>query len=129
MRLKHASRNILKKNSGPCVVLLNAFNKAVYYGYIDIADNRVVKGYAPLESCISMVQAMYKEGPIKFVGNGTQLYRTEIELAFGAQAYIPEPLPLTTSLHQILKNGIDQINKGQGITQFIEPLYLKKPLS
>lgn len=115
--------------SVPCIVLLNAFNKAVYYGLIDHIQKKTLKGYASIESCISMLQSTYKDMPIKFLGNGTQLYRTEIEAAFGSQAQIPDPLQLTASLEQILKMGIDQLHSGQKITHFIEPLYLKKPLS
>lgn len=115
--------------SGACVVLLNAFNKAVYYGATDPLQQQRLKGYAPIESCIIMIQSMYKEMPITFLGNGTELYRAQIEAAFGPQACIPDPLPLTASVHQILKNGINQIDEGRGITHFIEPLYLKKPVS
>ena len=117
------------RNSMPCIVLLNAFNKAVYYDMTDPGQQKTFKGYAPIESCIAMIQSLYKDMPLQFVGNGTQLYRAEIESTFGNQAHIPDPLPLTASLQQILKKGIDQIGKGQGITQFIEPLYLKKPVS
>lgn len=114
--------------STPCVVLLNAFNKAVYYGFKDPQTQQPLKGYAPIESCLEMIKSLYNDMSIRFVGNGTQLYRAEIETKFGSKALMPEPLPLTPSLQQILTSGIDLLNKGQGITQFIEPLYLKKPL-
>ena len=113
----------------PCIVLLNAFNKAVYYGFKDPQTQKTLKGYAPIESCITMIQSMYNNIPLRFLGNGTQLYRTEIETAFGSMALIPEPLPLTPSLQAILNLGINQLHKGEGITHFLEPLYLKKPLS
>jgi tRNA threonylcarbamoyladenosine biosynthesis protein TsaB len=113
----------------PTAVLLNAFNKAVYYCITDPADKQHLKGYAPITTCIELISKIYSEMPVHCIGNGTQLYRSDIELALGPRAYFPEPLPLTTSIEQILKTGIRQIQNNQGITQCIEPLYLKKPLA
>ncbi|HML19631.1 MAG TPA: tRNA (adenosine(37)-N6)-threonylcarbamoyltransferase complex dimerization subunit type 1 TsaB [Candidatus Dependentiae bacterium] len=111
------------------VVLLNAFNRAVYYGINDPSTGSIQKGYAPIEECLEMVHSMYLDTPIQFIGNGTDLYRSEIKSSFASQAQIPEPLPLTASLEQILYTGNTHVKNGLGITHFIEPLYLKKPIA
>lgn len=111
------------------VVLLNAFNKAVYYGITDSMRGETKKGYASIESCLDMIQSMYRDMYIQFLGNGTDLYRKEIESIFKGQAHIPDPLPLTASCTQILNTGIKQLQTGKSTVYFIEPLYLKKPLS
>jgi tRNA threonylcarbamoyladenosine biosynthesis protein TsaB len=117
------------KHAGPTAVLLNAFNKAVYYCISDPAHNQKLKGYAPITTCIELIHTIYKEMPVHCIGNGTQLYRADIETALGSQVYIPDPLPLTVSIEQVIKTGANQIQNNQGITQCIEPLYLKKPLT
>lgn len=116
------------RDAEPLVVLLNAFNKAVYFGTIDPTNKQPVKGYAPIETCLTTIKKMFDGDIIHFIGNGSQLYHSEIKTFFGNQAYFQDPLPLTASLHHILIKGIEQLNAGQGITQCIEPLYLKKPL-
>jgi tRNA threonylcarbamoyladenosine biosynthesis protein TsaB len=113
----------------PLVVLLNAFNKAVYYGITKQSNKDNLKGYAPIELCIQKIQNLFKDQQVHFIGNGSNLYRSEIEAAFGDDAYFQDPLPLTASLQQILNKGIDQLHAGKGVALFIEPLYLKKPLS
>lgn len=110
-----------------CIVLLNAFNKAVYYGYKNSLQQSI-KGYASINSCLQTIKAECTDRPVKFLGNGTQMYRSEIEAVFAENVIIPDPLPLTASLQYILKIGVDRLHKGEGISQFIEPLYLKKPL-
>lgn len=111
------------------VVLLNAFNKAVYYGITDPMKGETKKGYASIESCLDMIKSMYRNMDVQFIGNGTALYRKEIESIFKRQAYFPDPLPLTASCNQILNSGINQLKAGHSTVHFIEPLYLKKPLS
>lgn len=117
------------KVSGPLVILLNAFNNAVYYGIADPAQDKRSTGYAPLASCIAMIKELFPDMPILFLGNGTQLYRKELESVFGSHAQIPDPLPLTPSLEQILITGLELIKTGRQAANFLEPLYLKKPLS
>jgi tRNA threonylcarbamoyladenosine biosynthesis protein TsaB len=113
----------------PTVALLNAFNKAVYYDTIAQSNRRHIKGYATIEACLDMMKKMFNNQIIHFIGNGSMLYHSEIRSVFGNQAHFQEPLPLTASIEQILKTGIQQIQNNQGITQCIEPLYLKKPLA
>jgi tRNA threonylcarbamoyladenosine biosynthesis protein TsaB len=117
------------KSSLETVVLLNAFNRAVYYGVNEPSTGTLQKGYAPIEVCLEMIHSMYHDIPIQFIGNGTDVYRSEITSYFASQAYIPEPLPLTASLEQILYTGNTYAKDGLGITYFIEPLYLKKPIA
>lgn len=116
------------KYIGPTAVLMNAFNKAVYYCISDPIHNQKLKGYAPITTSMDLIKEICKDVPVNCIGNGAQLYRTDIETALGTQVYFPDPLPLTASIEQIIKTGINQIKNNQGITQSIEPLYLKKPI-
>lgn len=115
--------------TGPTVVLLNAFNKAVYYGVTDPVSNHAIKGYAPIETCMEMIKQLFPYQSIYFIGNGSELYRSELKTYFGNQVCFQDPLPLTASLRQILSQGTKQLLTGKNISQFIEPLYLKKPVS
>jgi tRNA threonylcarbamoyladenosine biosynthesis protein TsaB len=117
-----------QKSSIRTVVLLNAFNHAVYYGMYDESTESVKKGYASIRELLETVHSMYPEEPIQFIGNGTDVYYSDIKWIFGAQAYIPEPLPLNASLEQILLAGNIHIQSGFDTSYFIEPIYLKKPL-
>jgi tRNA threonylcarbamoyladenosine biosynthesis protein TsaB len=113
----------------PTVALLNAFNKAVYYGTIDPSNKQYIKGYASIEACLLTMKKMFNEHTVHFIGNGSELYHSEIQELFGDQAHFQNPIPLTASLEQILGKGIEQLNEGKNICKFIEPLYLKKPLT
>lgn len=115
--------------TGPVAVLLNAFNKAVYYNISDPAHNLQLKGYAPITTCIDIIRNSYKDVPVHCVGNGAQLYRGDLEQNMGKHIYFPDPLPLTPSIKQILNIGLEQIENNRGITHCIEPLYLKKPIA
>jgi tRNA threonylcarbamoyladenosine biosynthesis protein TsaB len=117
------------KHAGPTAVLLNAFNKAVYYYILNPTNTLRLKGYAPITTCIELIKESCKEAQILCIGNGAQLYHEDIKTALGAQVHFPDHLPLTASIEQIIKTGLAQIENNQGITQSIEPLYLKKPLT
>lgn len=119
----------VKTHQGPTVVLLNAFNKAVYYGIIDNAHKRKLTGYATIENCIAMIHELCNDSAIQFLGNGTQLYQKELINAFKDRALLQEPLPLTPTIQQILDYGFEQLQITGNTTLFVEPLYLKKPLS
>jgi tRNA threonylcarbamoyl adenosine modification protein YeaZ len=111
----------------PTVVLLNAFNKSVYYAIQYDTQHTPDIGYEPIETCIQRIKKQF-HSKIRFLGNGTDLYQQELINNFGQQAYIPTPCPSTVSLDQILKNGIKNWETQCNIQQSLEPLYLKKSI-
>ena len=66
----------------------------------------------------------YPEQRIRFIGNGTELYRASIVAQFAQYAFIPEPLPQTVSLQQVAQIGLQKWQQ-QEISNQLFPLYLK----
>ncbi len=111
----------------PTIALLNAFHESVYYG-IKLADSYDI-GYMQIDNLLPIIQERYPENVIRFIGNGTRLYKDKIVAFFHNQAYIPEPLPETASLKKIMSIGYDFWQKGLDLTAQITPIYLKKPVN
>ena len=107
------------------VVLLNAFGRDVYFA-LQFVDQSVMKGYKNIHQLLDELTKKNIDQPIRFLGNGTELYRSDIESAFDSQVYIPDPLPHTTSVEQIgiMGLGVWQ-EKKNGVHQLM-PLYLKQ---
>ncbi len=105
------------------IVLFNAFSQDVYVA-IEQPEKPTRKGYnninALLAKCIDL------PGPIRFIGNGTELHYQKIKDIFGEQAYIPEPLPIYCSIAQIARIGHQQWKENKKGTEQLLPLYLKK---
>jgi tRNA threonylcarbamoyl adenosine modification protein YeaZ len=113
----------------PTVALLNAFNKAVYYAYQLDCDTKPVVGYDSVVSFLETIAGQVDNSTVRFLGNGSSLYKNEIIEIFGNHALFPEPLPQTASAEFILEEGLKLWHqKKEGCVQ-IEPLYLKKPIA
>lgn len=111
----------------PTVALLNAFHESVYYG-IKRGDSYDI-GYMRIDNLLPIIQEQYPENVIRFIGNGTRLYKDKIVAYFRDQAYIPEPVPETASLQKIVSIGYDFWQKGLDLSAQITPIYLKKPVN
>lgn len=108
------------------IALLNAFNKAVYYA-LQLDKNAVpIIGYDSITSVLLSLKEQLNDSTVRFIGNGASLYKKEILEIFGNDAYIPEPLPQTSSVEFILKQGLEQWHQKFNIYKQLEPLYLKK---
>lgn len=122
----HALADEYHDNTYPnTVVLLNAFNKEVYFA-IDIKNKPIKTGYMKITDLTKKLYTDYPNSPIRFIGNGIELYRNEINQTFGDNAYIPDPLPLTCSIHQVGKIGWKQWQEQTDLSYQLLPLYLKK---
>lgn len=106
------------------VALMNAFNQEVYFG-IQAPHQEVKTGYESATTFFTQLKTDFPENNIRFVGNGTEMYRDTIVSTFGTRAYIPEPLPRDPSITQIARKGLEKLNK-QETTNQLFPLYLKK---
>lgn len=69
------------------VVMLNAFGNDVYYGIFDQQAGTKVLGYTAAEKFLSELKALYSH-PLTFLGNGCQLYESQITELFGSQVNI-----------------------------------------
>lgn len=104
------------------VVLLNAFHGDVYFG---VEQQSVVKtGYAQAASFLPQLALEHPHSSIYFVGNGVELYRSQIQELFGQHAVIPEPLPLYCSITTIGHLGYAQWVAGMR-GGYVYPKYLK----
>lgn len=108
------------------VILLNAFNKDVYFTIENATTKKSEKGYKNIASLLTELHANMNGQKIRFIGNAVPLYRTEIENIFGHQAFIPDPVPHTCSIEQIGIMGFKQWQKNPLGVQQLLPLYLKK---
>jgi tRNA A37 threonylcarbamoyladenosine modification protein TsaB len=106
------------------VALFNAFNLETYFG-IDAFDTQTT-GWKNCEQLLRELKAQHT-CPIRFIGSGTQLFEKQITEIMGAQAIIPEPLPLAPSLKTIGLMATEQFNAGTKSIQLM-PLYLKQPI-
>jgi len=108
------------------VALLNAFNQDVYFGISTPDLLYTEKGYKNVQVLLQELQATIPNQPIRFIGNGAELYSKEINATFGTNAYIPNPLPHTCSVHQIGLMGLDRWDKKDNVVYELFPLYLKQ---
>lgn len=106
------------------VALLNAFNNEVYFA-VEYNNEIVATGYNPVAIVLDMLHDRYPGQTIRFIGNGTMLYRTNVLDKFLHYAYIPDPLPQTVSLEQVGLMGLSKWHK-QEISDQLLPLYLKQ---
>jgi len=106
------------------VALLNAFNNDVYFA---IAHNNeiIATGYNTLSIVLDALYDDYQEQTIHFIGNGVDLYRAHILAKFLHYAYMPNPLPQTTSITQVGIMGLQKWHK-QEVSNQLFPLYLKQ---
>lgn len=105
------------------VALLNAFNNDVFFA-IECAGEIVATGYDPILGFLDRLYDQYPEQTIRFIGNGTELYRAPIIAQFGSYAFIPNSLPQTVSMQQVGKIGLQKWSQ-QEISNQLFPLYLK----
>lgn len=114
------------KPSLPVIALLNAFNKAVYYGFENLSSHEIKSGYAHIDPIIELLHAQYANAPFMCIGNGVELHETLLKEAFPA-IIIPSPLPRYCSLHAIAQ-AAQTLWADKKLATNLMPLYLKKAI-
>lgn len=104
------------------VILLNAYNKDLYYAYQE--NHQPVTGWENAEILFNKIHQKMPTNIIRFLGNGVQLFKNEIINIFGKQVFLPETLIEFAPLETIAKLSLEQFNK-KITTKQLQPLYLK----
>lgn len=107
------------------VVLLNAFANDVYFA-IKESEAPVQKGSKNIDLLLQELVEKFPDQLIRFLGNGTKLFKDNIEKMFGNNAVIPQAFLSYCSITQIGKMGLEQWQKGNKGTFELLPLYLKQ---
>ena len=107
------------------VALINAYNNDVYYA-IQAPNQILQKGCKNIEEFLHELKNQFNDQKIRFIGNGTALFKGLITDTFGNNEFIPDPIPEYPSLEQIALIALNQWHNKEKIFNHILPLYLKK---
>lgn len=106
-------------------VLLNAFNKDVYYA---IQYNEKIEiGWKNIDEFLLYLKDKFKESKIRFIGNGVNLYKDNIQKIFTQNILLEENIS-QPSIEQIAKMVYQKWIESKEITNQILPLYLKEAI-
>ena len=102
------------------IILLNAFNKDVYFAYKK--NDQLITGW---ENIFILLEKLKNEinQPIKFLGNGSNLYKKEISEQFNNALLNSQDLP-HAPLETIAQLVLEKFQNNE-TTKQICPLYLK----
>jgi tRNA threonylcarbamoyl adenosine modification protein YeaZ len=111
----------------PTVVLMNAFNKEMYYGFYE-PQGQLITGYARYETIQKLVAETFPDQVIEYMGNGVSLCREEL-MSQGPLAYIPQELPIENSLAFLGAHVARHLESGEALfVPQLFPMYLKSIL-
>ncbi|MBA3954070.1 tRNA (adenosine(37)-N6)-threonylcarbamoyltransferase complex dimerization subunit type 1 TsaB [Candidatus Dependentiae bacterium] len=104
------------------VVLLNAFCQEVYYGIRDQAQE-IATGYDK----ITVLLERFKQQPgnFMFVGNGSELYKADIQKALDNRATFVDPMLHLVSLKTIGLEALKQWQTNATRDKQLMPVYMK----
>lgn len=105
------------------IVLLNAFNNDVYY--VIKNSNQKLTGWKNINELLEDLKNQISNQKIKFLGNGANLFETQIKEIFADNVYIPQPNPQTCSIEEIAKIALTKYLNKEDLQDQIIPLYLK----
>lgn len=109
----------------PCTVaLLNAFNNDVYFGINHQGSIRT--GCMNHMALLHELREQFPHQPIRFIGNGAQMYNHDIYIVLGSNGFIPNIVPQTCSINQIGLLGLEQWHEKESHSKQLLPLYLKQ---
>jgi len=104
------------------IALLNAFNNDLYYGFFTSTGLEI--GCNKSEIVFTMLKERFENVPLRFLGNGTTLYKNKI-LAIFKNVYIPDPLLEECSLQQLACMTYASYEAKKGLEKILLPHYLK----
>jgi tRNA threonylcarbamoyladenosine biosynthesis protein TsaB len=105
------------------IILLNAFNQELYYGFKH--ENGYITGYGTIQTVLNLIKSYYPDSTIRFLGNGTLLFAKEIKHYFNT-ASIANPLPVYASMHAMVTQAQTNWQKQESVDEQLFPLYLKE---
>lgn len=105
------------------VALLNAYNNDVYFAIYDQV-NPIEKGWQNITEFLSYLKVRFPNEKIKFIGNGTDLFKKEISELFNLEL-LKEPNPQSCSIEQIAKMTYQKWLSQEDIVEQLVPMYLK----
>jgi tRNA threonylcarbamoyl adenosine modification protein YeaZ len=105
--------------------LLDAYNHEVYYA---ITENKqiIAKGYEKIEQFLLMLEEKYPSKQIRFVGQGTQLYKNMIVSEGKGNFIVSDDIPLLCSVNMIGKRAFEVFLTQKNKYEYLFPLHLKK---
>ena len=107
------------------ILLLNAFNKDVYFALKNESDT-VEKGCLPLSHLLTHISSTHTaNAPLTFLGSGAFLHKKEIETVFGHHARFVHTDADRPSIEKIGMLGLRAWQEKIGIHKKITPSYLK----
>lgn len=129
-----ATKNLGSQDSGiqNIVTLLNAYNNDAYF-LVSKTDTQNIsdptqtfqnQGCQNIDILLDDIKLKFKDQKILFCGQGSQLYKTNIEHMFADQAIILDE-PLLASAKAIGQIGYECWLKKENLESQITPLYLK----
>jgi len=106
------------------VVLLNAFNFDVYFAQQH--NGNIKKGCSKIKPLLERIRHEVSDQLIRFIGNASAIYASEIQACFGDHAYLPQPLPETVSIGQIGLSSQKLWANNKKVSYQLLPIYLKQ---
>lgn len=107
------------------IALLNAYGKDVYFGIDQQGIPERHKGYKNITTFLTNLKKTFQAQPLRFIGQGTNLYEGQIRSVLGDQAIIPTELPEHCSIQQIGIMARNSWNNKENLVDQLLPLYLK----
>jgi tRNA threonylcarbamoyl adenosine modification protein YeaZ len=104
------------------IILLNAFNKEVYFAYK--INGQLVTGWENIFRLLEKLKSEISKEKICFLGNGTDLFKQEISNAFDQKALFPSGILHHAPLTIIAQLAIQNFENKLSVKKLI-PLYLK----
>ncbi len=114
-----------QKNHPVTIALLNAFTQDAYFAIDNQLSNTREKGYKNNVVLALELKERFPHEQLYFVGNGAQLYESEIRRILGTQAVFAQPLPEHCSIQQIGHMSYARWKQQESIVNHLLPLYLK----
>lgn len=105
------------------VAILNAYNNDVYYSIK--SDDFNQEGWQNIDLFLSSLKSEFKDHKIRFIGNGVDIFKSQIIKTFDNLAEFINPNPQNCSIEQIAKMAYKNWQNKENISKQIIPLYLK----
>lgn len=106
------------------VVLLNAFNRDVYFATRS-GSGKIQKGCMNIDAFLAELAQSNSTSSLQFVGNGTTLHKDLILKTFGSHAIISNPIPEAPSIETIGLIALAQWERQENLVSQLMPVYLK----